>query len=347
MFKSDSGVPAGIPSEPLSSQAKGDSNQVIQTSASAPAPAATTTSSFSWFTGKDKSKSQVSEIAIGWRNWIDYLPDPTKNGVNGPGLAGQMFLFGPGLQTVEADGSLTVDLFDETPRPPGQPGNVPERWNFDRETLKKLRSVDERFGKCYVLFLPWPTYRPDVTKVRLVVRYQADGKTIMPEETKLTLGNNPSDEFSSHSSQFAPGQGQGLQPIGALSLVGSPSTSGMGMGTLAPGGMPNGNPLAGAPPLGVIGSLPSGAPLSSMPASNLPPTSSAMPITGSTMSSVPLSSLQGSGTSAPPQAGNRMPAAPIAPASSGSSAPANGLTPVAGAPQGLPPLAYTANPLGR
>ena len=334
VLKSDSNnqPPPGVASGPFSSQTRSESGQIVQASASIPA-ASSTNSSFSWFTGKDKSKSQVNEIAIGWRNWIDHLPDPTRDGASGPGLAGQMFLFGPGLQSVDADGSLIVELFDETPRPPGQPGNAPERWTFDKDTLnKKLRSVDERFGKCFVLFLPWPTYRPDVTKVRIVSRYQADGKTLMPEETKLTIGLNPNNTYSSLSndSMFGPG----VQSLGAMSLLGTQSSGGF-----SPAGM-----NAGAMPLGVIGSLPSGATTANMPVSNLPATSSAMPITGATMTNMPLSSMQGSAQMPMnPSGAYQAPSGAMAPPSPGY----GGLNPVGSTPQGLPPMAFTVNPLGK
>ena len=33
---------------------------------------------------------------------------------------------------------------------------------------------DERFGKCYALFLPWPTYTPAVSRIRLTAKYEPD-----------------------------------------------------------------------------------------------------------------------------------------------------------------------------
>ena len=92
----------------------------------------------------------------------------------GPGLAGQMFLFDSHDHPAQADGILTIDLYDETIRPNGQPHLKPERWQFRKDVLKALRTVDERFGPSYVLFLPWPSYRPDVTRVRITVRFDPD-----------------------------------------------------------------------------------------------------------------------------------------------------------------------------
>ena len=117
------------------------------------------------------------------------LPDPSRNGAMGAGLAGQMFLFGgPNLQFAQADGTLTVDLIDETPRPPGQTGAKPERWQFDKNTLRNLKTVDETFGKSYVLFLPWPAYRSDISRVRVSARYDPDsGHTLFSGPSVVSI----------------------------------------------------------------------------------------------------------------------------------------------------------------
>src|SRR5262249_14217229 len=71
-----------------------------------------------------------------------------------------------------------------------QPGNIPEGWEFDKETLQKLRTVDERFGPCYGLFLPWPTYRQDITRIRIAVRYTPEnGPPMYALGTKVNMDN--------------------------------------------------------------------------------------------------------------------------------------------------------------
>ncbi len=37
-----------------------------------------------------------------------------------------------------------------------------------------LQAVDETFGKSYVLFLPWPAYKPDITKICISARYDPE-----------------------------------------------------------------------------------------------------------------------------------------------------------------------------
>lgn len=131
----------------------------------------------------------ATDMGVGWRNRIAYLPDPSRNGAMGAGLAGQMFLFGgPRSEHVLADGTLTIDLIDDTPRPAGQPAAKAERWQFDKHTLRKLQTYDETFGKSYVLFLPWPEYKPDITKVRISARYDpTSGDTLYQAPTTLTI----------------------------------------------------------------------------------------------------------------------------------------------------------------
>ena len=154
-------------------------------------PLASVPSSLSWLAGKGNQAAKVAPttIAPAWRNHIDHLPDPARGGAHSPGLAGQVFVFGPGDLPATLDGSITVDLFDITHSAAGHSGVHLERWKFNRDVLKALRSMDERFGPNYVLFLPWPAYRPDVSRVRLAVRYDPENGTfpIYAPETRMAL----------------------------------------------------------------------------------------------------------------------------------------------------------------
>lgn len=276
------------------------------------------------------------EMVVAWRSWIDYLPDPTQGGRKGPGLAGQMFLFGRGAIPAIADGTLTVDLYDETPRQPGHLANVPERWSFDKEALKALQSTDERFGKCYILFLPWPTYRPDVTQVRITARFDTDAKkSLSAEEAQLTISATRPNSTMISSESFGPNQG--LQSLLGQTALGAGMNMGLGSLT-STANVPN-SFGAGGVPLGMIGSQLNGAPAANMspPVSPDPPT----PISRVPVSNVPASTLQppGGAPSIPnANPANGVPSYPID---------NRGLTPVSGVPQGLPPMAFTATPGGR
>jgi hypothetical protein len=314
----DGKPPQGVPTAPLGPQVNPDGNPIVQASATAPASAAAPTSisnSLARMTGDGKkaSKSQATELVVTWRNRIDYLPNPARNGELGPGLAGQVFLFSSNMQPVNADGTITVDLYDETPRPPGQPPNKPERWEFTREILKNLRSVDDRFGKDYVLFLPWPTYRFDVSRVRITVRYDAEnGQTLYAPQSNITidtsLPNSPSLNGSNPIS---------MDPNG-YSLGGSSGmSSALSAGPLA-GGTSAMGPLSG----GSVGPLTAG---------------NAMPgFAGGVMPVMP----QAPYGTVPPVSPGFGSVSPV-PQNYGA------LIPVAPGPQGLPPIAFTTSSPGR
>lgn len=220
------------------------SGAVVQAGATEPAAAVAApaahhapASPLSKLTSRLERKTPATEIGVGWRNRIAHLPDPARSGTPGPGLVGQMFLFGGAkLDFVDADGTLTVDLIDETP---GKPPAKAERWQFNKELLLKMRTTDETFGRSYVLFLPWPAYRPDITRVRISARYDPDdarnGHTLFSPPAVITL--------------------DGSTPHGAPVWDGTPSTSSAAPGA---GGM-RGQP-ASARPLGSTGAIPLGGP---------------------------------------------------------------------------------------
>ena len=65
---------------------------------------------------------------------------------------------------------MTFAVYDESS---GTPADAAlGSWTFDQDTLAKLRTIDERFGPCYALFLPWPDYNPVVKRVRITTHYE-------------------------------------------------------------------------------------------------------------------------------------------------------------------------------
>lgn len=126
------------------------------------------TSGSLWSTSMMPTRKVPCQIVCTWQNSVAFVPDPTRGGNPGPGIAGRLYLFGPEVDfPMEAEGTLTVDLADETNGPPV----LLERWIIDPETLCRLRKKD-MIGCGYTLFLPWSKYRPDITKVRLRSSFQ-------------------------------------------------------------------------------------------------------------------------------------------------------------------------------
>jgi hypothetical protein len=104
---------------------------------------------------------------------VQHLTDPTReDGTKRPGIQGQMYLVAADGQFTEVDGDLYVMAEDITPRPPGIPAGVPEMWHFDKHTLRKLKANDERFGRHFALFLPYPPNWKDVTQIRVSAQYE-------------------------------------------------------------------------------------------------------------------------------------------------------------------------------
>lgn len=125
-----------------------------------------------------------------WSNQITYAADPVHGGQLVPGLVGRLYLFGPEIgHPLTGDGTIVVDLFDDTPRT-GAPAPVQlEQWRFDPASAKKLLKPD-RIGLGYTLFLHWGTYRPDIKQVHLKVRYETDhGPPLFAPSASITLSH--------------------------------------------------------------------------------------------------------------------------------------------------------------
>ncbi|VTU00069.1 unnamed protein product [Gemmataceae bacterium] len=278
----------GLPSAPLSRTVQPElGGPVVQASAFSPVGGAVST--FAKVTGKTVTAAKVpaAEITILWRNKIDHLPDPTRNGAMGAGLAGQLFLFGPAMQFAPADGKLTVALYDESPRPQGTPPAEPQVWEFTKETLKGLKTPDERFGMSYALFLPWPSYRPDVTRVRIAARYESEGgNTLYPKETRVTLDTGTLADGGSWSNQSVVPSAGPQQGAGFNALGGPPPAAGSGPGlgvltapgTAPPASLPSGVVQPAPANYGSLAPVSAGPPAGPPPeAQNLPPIAITIP----------------------------------------------------------------------
>jgi hypothetical protein len=142
--------------------------------------------------GDGPKPGAACQVVTTWSNQVNYTPDPTHGGVPTPGLAGRLYLFDAAMvYPVLADGSLTVDLYNDAPDgPPG--GVLLEEWRIDKDTLKRLFKKDI-MGNGYTLFLPWASCRPDVTRVHLTVRYDpvGGGAPLWAQTALLTIEHPP------------------------------------------------------------------------------------------------------------------------------------------------------------
>jgi hypothetical protein len=101
-----------------------------------------------------------------------------------------MFLIAADGTAADVVGDVTVALHDDTP---GRPPRTTEVFHFTADVIKRLKTDDERFGRSYVLFLPWPPEWQDVTAIRLLARYEAPGTSLHSGEVKLLLDLSESD----------------------------------------------------------------------------------------------------------------------------------------------------------
>ena len=159
----------------------------------------------------------ASQIICFWQRRPAYLPDPGRDGVMAPGLVGQMFLISQDNKSVDITGDLVVQATDETHRPAGQAPAVTEVWHFDKATLKKLATKDERFGTCYALFLPWPSNWKDVTNVRMQAKYiSKPSPDLVASEVTMTL------EFTTPGAAAWNDVNKGGKPTGPAEMKGIP-----------------------------------------------------------------------------------------------------------------------------
>jgi hypothetical protein len=139
--------------------------------------------------GTDKLNGGPCEVVVAWNPEVLSRPDPANRGAPTKGLGGRMYLFGEGndCPLIGGDGCAIVDLYDETP-PAGGNSEVPlEEWRIDSATLKRLLRRDA-VGWGYTLFLPWGTYRPDISHIELRLRYEpAKGTPLYAENSSVVL----------------------------------------------------------------------------------------------------------------------------------------------------------------
>lgn len=131
---------------------------------------------------------QPASVVATWNPKVVYTPDPANGGKPSPGLAGRVYLFGPTPDCpLACDGSIAVEVYDDTPKN-GQASSVLlEQWHFDPATLKRLQKKD-MIGEGYTLFLPWGTYRTDIKQVHLQLRFEpAAGSPLFAPSGPMTI----------------------------------------------------------------------------------------------------------------------------------------------------------------
>jgi hypothetical protein len=115
----------------------------------------------------------VTHITTCWEKRVCWAPDTVHNGQPVPVIAGRMFLSGEDDNQLKGDGTVTVELYDNS-EPGGSSGKPPKyAWKIDKATLQRLARKD-MLGWGYTLYLPLWDYHPDLDRVLLTVKYVHD-----------------------------------------------------------------------------------------------------------------------------------------------------------------------------
>jgi hypothetical protein len=130
-------------------------------------------------------------VVATWNPQVTFTPDPANNGAPTPGLVGRVYLFGEDIcYPMLSDGSLVVDLYKDTPGAASNASALLEEWRIDKDTLKRLERRDA-IGWGYTLFLPWASYKPEITSVQLRLRYeQAKGSPLFASTSSLVFNKD-------------------------------------------------------------------------------------------------------------------------------------------------------------
>lgn len=145
---------------------------------------------------KGPPKGAVCQVVMTWNKEVVFTPDPVHDGTPTPGLVGRVYLFGSQVDyPLEGDGSLRVQLFDEGQKAGAKAPVLLEEWHLDKDTLKRLFRKDT-IGWGYTVFLPWGTYKPELTRVLLKLRYEPpQGLPLYADDTPIVLAAPGATEF--------------------------------------------------------------------------------------------------------------------------------------------------------
>lgn len=120
---------------------------------------------------KDDGRGEIAQVAAVWADGLVMQADPAQGGRITPGFAGRVYFFNQDMsQTRQADGTLTISLYDNTQAAAADPPPK-EVWNLDAATLASIQKRDA-VGWGYNIWLPWSTMSAKTNAVTLVVEYR-------------------------------------------------------------------------------------------------------------------------------------------------------------------------------
>jgi hypothetical protein len=221
----------------------------------------------------------VTQVVAFWGSQLMPGVDPVHNGAPLYGIAGRVYLFGPGLgENLVADGKLVVEMYGVLPEQTQGPPVLLETWEVKKDILNSVCLKKDGFGAGYTLNLPWEHYRPDVTHLDLRVRYEPTrGMTIYTRNLVVLAGGAGPEVIAAKRTETGDGRVltaamSGTPPAPPHSGAGTPPAL-LLQAPQRPGTMPG----VVAPP---VSAAPQQQPGAAPPALPLPPPQAPMPPPG-------------------------------------------------------------------
>lgn len=117
-----------------------------------------------------KAQGPPMEMLANWHKQVQVAMDPVSQSPIAA-ITGRLYLFdATGGHPIGGDGNLTVELYEHSANSKDKP-KLLEAWRFDADALKQCAKIDN-LGYGYSLALPWSTYRPEINKIHMVVKYE-------------------------------------------------------------------------------------------------------------------------------------------------------------------------------
>jgi hypothetical protein len=137
---------------------------------------------------KKPAKNLEARIEATWESKLRYQADspPTNCAV-----AGRVRLFATDQETA---GEITIELYDHTQQPSVPEPVLLQEWRIESDSLKHFLA-EKTASPEYNFVLPWSTYKPEITQVRLEVKYEPkSGKMLSTKSDVLTLDHSDMKE---------------------------------------------------------------------------------------------------------------------------------------------------------
>jgi len=133
------------------------------------------------------SPEAPAHLVVTWLPRAVQGVDPAHNGQMLVGLAGRVWLLGADGLPLVGDGDLKVELYADPPAPGTPPQNLVD-WTISHDDLHHKCLKRDMVGWGYNLELPWPTYRPEITRVLMRACYKpARGPMLYTSLQPVTL----------------------------------------------------------------------------------------------------------------------------------------------------------------